>query len=166
MTNTAPLLIAFTAILFAASNPSDVDSPAAFTRLKTLAGKWQADTPMGKAYLDYEVVADGASLVERETYEHMATMLTVYSMDNGRLVLTHYCETGNQPHMRATSFDPATGELKFDFVDAGNLPDKNAMHMHDATFHIVDADHLATAWDMFEGGRTKMLVESQFTRVR
>ena len=42
---------------------------AAFARLKTLVGDWEADTKMGKAHLSYELIAGGTALVEKESAE-------------------------------------------------------------------------------------------------
>ena len=72
--------------IHAADKPdSTIDSRAAFARLKTLVGEWQADTSRGAARLTYELIAGGTSLVERETGENMPAMLTVYHMDGNRL---------------------------------------------------------------------------------
>jgi hypothetical protein len=145
------------------SNPSQ--DAAAFARLKTLAGEWEADTRMGKAHLSYEVIAGGTALVEKETAEQMPAMLTVYHLDGDRLLLTHYCMAGNQPRMRAKTYNAESGELEFQFLDATNLP-AGGGHMHDATFHFVDNDHLATAWEFYENGAPKMKESAQYTRIR
>jgi hypothetical protein len=150
----------------AANAESSIDSTAAFARLKTLLGEWQADTSMGKAHLTYELIAGGTSLVERESAEHMPAMMTVYHMDGNRLLLEHYCMAGNQPRMQARSFDSKTGEVRFQFLDATNLADRNAGHMHNATFRIVDNEHLSSDWEFYEGGRPKNTESFQYTRVR
>jgi hypothetical protein len=161
-------LLLISAAVHAADNPAGrtMDARAAFTRLKVLVGEWQADTSRGKAHVTYELIAGGTSLVERETGENMPAMLTVYHMDGNRLILEHYCMTGNQPRMEARSFDPQTGELRFHFLDATNLAGKNAGHMHNATIRLVDSEHLSTAWEFYEGGQRKSTESSQFTRVR
>lgn len=160
------LLIALSAsvALYAADN--SIDSKATFAHLQTLVGEWQADTSMGKAHLSYELTGGGSALVERESAEHMPAMLTVYHLDGDRLLLTHYCMTGNQPRMQARSFDQKTGELRFQFLDATNLASKEAGHMHNATIRIVDGQHLATEWEFFEGGQRKTTETFQYTRVR
>src|SRR5690349_3118062 len=108
------LLFGTTAGYSAEATPqSGVDATAAFARLKSLAGEWTADTPMGKSHVTYQIIAGGTALVERETAEKMPEMLTVYHLDGGKLILTHYCMAGNQPRMQARAFDPATGEVQF-----------------------------------------------------
>ena len=142
-----------------------VDSAAAFGRLKTLVGEWQSDTKMGKTHLTYELIAGGTVLVERESGEKMPVMLTMYHLDGNRLMLTHYCAAGNQPRMQARSFDPNTGELRFQFLDATNLS-KDAGHMRNATFRFVDNQHFSGEWEFYEGGRLKNSESFEYTRIK
>jgi hypothetical protein len=161
-------LLLISAAVHAGDNPADrtMDSKAAFARLKALVGEWQADTSRGKAHVTYELIAGGTSLMERESAENMPAMLTVYHMDGNRLMLEHYCMTGNQPRMAARSFDAKTGELRFHFLGATNLANKDAGHMHNATIRVVDSEHLSTAWEYHEGGQLKTMEKAEYTRVR
>src|SRR5579884_3672692 len=148
-----------------AASPSN-GAEAAFDKLKTLAGEWEADTSMGKAHLKYETIAGGTALVDRESVADHPPMMTVYHLDGDRIVLTHYCMLGNQPRMQARGLNAETGELHFDFLDATNLTSPAAGHMHNATIRFVDADHIVTSWDFYENGKRKMTETAQFTRVR
>jgi len=155
------------AAMYAAGPKSEsTNDAAAFARLKTLAGEWEADTRMGKAHLSYEVIAGGTALVEKETAEQMPAMLTVYHLDGERLLLTHYCMAGNQPRMQVKAFNPESGEVQFQFLDATNLTGTGAGHMHNATFRVVDNNHLATEWEFYENGQKKFSETAQYTRVR
>jgi hypothetical protein len=73
-------------------------------------------------------------------YDHPVTM---FYLDNDRLVLTHYCDAGNRPRMAArTSPDGKT--LEFDFLDvAGNT---QYGHMEHAVFTFIDANHHTEDW--------------------
>jgi hypothetical protein len=162
----------FATLLMAGAQAADntsgaaIDAKAAFARLKTLAGVWQGDTTMGKARVTYDVIAGGTAVVERDTAERMPEMQTVYHLDGGRLLLTHYCAAGNQPRMQASSFDAKSGELAFRYLDATNLAGNDAGHMHSARIRFVDADHLAASWDFYEGGRLKSTENVEYSRVR
>ena len=92
-------------------------------------------------------------------------MVTVYYIDRGELVLTHYCIAKNQPHMRATLYNPRTGELNFDFVDGGNMTSSDEGHMHSAKIHFIDSDHFSSEWEYMEARSPKFTEVSQFTRV-
>jgi hypothetical protein len=142
------------------------DTRTAFSRLKTLAGEWEADTQMGKVHVTYELVAGGTALVERESGEKMPVMITVYYTDGDRLLLTHYCMAGNQPRMQARRFDAAGGELEFQFLDATNLASPAAGHMHNATIRFVDDRHFNATWQFYEDGKPKMTETAQYARVR
>ncbi|HEY1241795.1 MAG TPA: hypothetical protein VGF16_14625 [Bryobacteraceae bacterium] len=161
----ASLLLAAPAIYGAGSEPAAIDAKAAFDHLRTLVGEWEAKTDNGNYHVTYELIAGGSALVERELAGNM-TMETVYYLDGSRLLLTHYCMLRNQPRMQARKFDPATGEVAFEFLEVTNLSTPGAAHMHNATIRIVDKDHLTSAWQMFEDGRLKSTENFQFTRVR
>jgi hypothetical protein len=150
----------------ASSAGPEVDAKAAFARLKSLAGEWQADTSMGKSHITYEVIAGGATVLERETIANMHDMLTAYHLDGGRLLLTHYCMAGNQPRMQARRYDAKTGELRFEFLDATNLASPQAGHMHNATLRFGDSSHLNADWEFYEGGQSKAHESFEYTRVR
>jgi hypothetical protein len=150
----------------AADVKPNVDAPAAWNKLKSLAGEWEGKGDMGKVYLSYELIAGGTALVERERTDKTPEMLTVYHLDGKRLVLTHYCMAGNQPRMEAKSFNPGTGDLAFDFVDATNMPSPASGHMRSVSMKLIDNTRLSSEWRFFENGKMTMNVTAQYTRVR
>lgn len=161
----ASLLLAAPAVYGAASEPAAIDAKAAFDHLRTLVGEWESKTDREVIHVTYELIAGGSALVEKEVVDNK-TMETIYHLDGSRLLLTHYCMLGNHPRMQARKFDPATGELAFEFLDVTNLASPGAGHMHNVKIRIVDADHLTSEWQMFEGGQLKSTENFQFTRVR
>ena len=120
---------------------------------------------MGKVHVSYELIAGGTSLVEKESGEKMPAMLTVYYLDGDRLLLTHYCMAGNQPRMQARAFNPETGEVAFEFLDATNLAPGGG-HMHNAKIRLADHDHFSSEWEFYENGQRKMAETAQYTRVK
>jgi len=151
----------------AGPNPQNqIDAKAAYARLGTLAGDWEADTSMGKVRVSYELIAGGSALVERDTMEHMPPMETVYYLDGNRLLLTHYCMLGNQPRLEARAYDAKAGSLAFGFLDATNLASPAASHMHNATLRFVDDKHLKSDWELFENGAKKSVETFELARVR
>jgi hypothetical protein len=151
-----PMLLVASAVSTAPMPQKDrLDSKAAFEQLKTLIGEWQADTERGKARVQYELIAGGHTLVERESVGDMPPMLTLYHLDGDRLLLTHHCMLGNQPRMQARSFSAASAELNFEFLDITNLAGEDAGHMRDARFRFVDRNRFVSEWDFYENGRKK-----------
>ena len=160
-----PLLVLFLGAPGIPAATETIDSRAAFARLKTLVGVWQAESSMGKAHVEYELIAGGNTLVERETIGDLPPMLTLYHLDGDRLLLTHHCMLGNQPRMQARAFNPESGELRFDFLDATNLGEA-AGHMHNARFRFVDDNHFVSEWDFYENGQRKSTTTFSYTRTR
>jgi len=157
-----PLLLTLSIPTFAADN----NASAAFDRLKKLAGTWEATTPDGKSErVVYEVIANGTAVIERDAHEG-GTMETVYHLDGDKLVLEHYCMAGNQPRMRASVYNPKTGELAFDFVGVENLSTPNAGYMHHAKFRFVDDNQFAAEWTFFQDGKAKFTETIQSKRIR
>jgi hypothetical protein len=162
----ATLIAASTALPAADLKPAQTtDAGAAFARLKTLVGQWEATTSSGKVHLSYELVSGETALLERESSETMPSMVTLYYVDGGRLLLTHYCMVGNQPRMQAKAFNSGTGELDFQFLDATNLATPGAGHMHNAKIRIVDDSHLVSEWQFYENGKPKFSETAQYTRI-
>ena len=91
-------------------------------------------------------------------------MLTVYTLDGNRVLLTHYCIAHNQPRMEAKALHD--GNLEFRFLDATGLASANTGHMHDVSFHFVDANHLKESWRFFEDGKEKMTENMELARLR
>jgi hypothetical protein len=147
-----------------AAEKVDPKADAAFARLAALVGEWKTDD--GRESLTYELTAGGTALLERETAEGRPAMITLYHRDGDRLVLTHYCMAGNQPRMMARPFDPANGELVFDFVDATNLSSPKAGHMRSVKIRFVDANHIESEWQFHQNGKPSMTVQARYARVR
>ena len=155
------LLSAATIGLAQAATPVPLASSAlAFSRLKTLAGTWKGQASMGMApgaakapvrvslrvtsggdALLHEMVPDGRS---DDPTNGADDPVTIFYLDRGRLLLTHYCDSGkNRPRMVGkVSSDGKT--VSFDFLDVSG--GTKFGHMHRAVFTFVDADHHIEDW--------------------
>ena len=149
-----------------AADKPDTNAAAAFNQLKTLAGSWEATSERGKVTSSYEVISNGSALVERINVPGEGAMLTVYHLDGNRLVLTHYCTAGNQPHMQAEAYDPASNQLAFNFAGGGNLGNANAGHMHNVLFKFAGADTFTANWTFQENGKPRFVENIEYHRVK
>ena len=160
----ALVLATLAIVLPAAAQTSTSDAQAAFERLKQLQGEWQATTPDGKGdHLTYRLIASGSAVEERYTGQH-GDMLTVFTLDGNRILLTHYCMAHNQPRMTATALK--NDDLDFQFLDVAGLATPGTGHMHNASFHFTDANHFSTTWHFVENGKEKFTENIQFARLR
>jgi hypothetical protein len=142
--------VVYLAALSAAAQSSNQNS---FDLMKSLAGKWEGKTDMGSVQVSYKLTAGGSALmseIQSEMHSKCEDMISMIHLDNGRLLLTHYCAAGNQPRMQAKpSSDGKT--ITFDFVDATNLASTESGHMQRVVFTFVDASHHSEEWHVAIG---------------
>jgi hypothetical protein len=133
-----------------------VDAPAAFARLKSLAGDWQGSageaSMAGPMNVRYEVGAGGTIVKETLFHGTGHEMLNVYHLVGKDLVVTHYCTKGNQPQM--TLREVRGDELVFDFTGGTNLDPAKDDHAHSARIAIKGTDQIEEEWTFFAGGKS------------
>ena len=129
------------------------DGPAAFARLQSLAGTWQG-TSGGEdsGRVVYRVTAGGSAVMETLLPGTPHEMVSVYYLDGGDLVLTHYCAAGNQPHLRLDREASTADELVFAPDGGSNLTPERG-YIHDGRIRFVGADRLESAWSFWQGGK-------------
>jgi hypothetical protein len=133
---------------------ADALAPADFGPLTTLIGSWQGTSSDGKTVqVEYHLTSGGSSLLETIRMSGKPDMTTMYHLDRGRLMLTHYCSMGNQPRMSAEMPKASAKTVNFNFVDATNLASPSDPHMHRVTFTFVDQDHVNQDWYLSKEGK-------------
>jgi hypothetical protein len=127
-----------------------------FDAMKSLTGNWSGKNNMGDPVsVSYRVTAGGSALlseIESSMKGQSEDMISMITLDNDRLLLTHYCTAGNQPRMAATA-SPDGKTITFDFVDATNLAGPDAGHMQRVVFTFVDANHHTEDWLFVDHGK-------------
>lgn len=152
------------AVAYAAPRPVN-SATAAFEKLKTLAGTWEASTEKGRVSSSYEVVSNGSAILERVKVPGESEMITMYHLDGNHVVLTHYCTAGNQPRMETTGLD-GNGQLVFNFAGGGNLSDPNAGHMHHAVLKFGGPDDFTYDWTFQQDGKPRFTENIHYVRVK
>jgi hypothetical protein len=135
------------------------DAQKSFDKLKTLAGSWQGQVATFPPQAEIEGKLMQVSL--RATSMGNALMhemtgagrpddpITMLYVDDGRLLLTHYCDAGNRPRMTG-KMSPDGKTVEFDFLDvAGGT---HYGHMHHALFTFVDENHHIEDWTYMQPG--------------
>ncbi|HVR30261.1 MAG TPA: hypothetical protein VMS86_12095 [Thermoanaerobaculia bacterium] len=162
------LTIALTALvstLAMAAQPPE-DGKTAFADLKALGGLWegpvtttppQAEVEGQLATVSLRVTSRGHALMHDMKMEGIPdNPITMFYVDEGSLLLTHYCDAGNRPRMQGRA--AADGKtIEFELLDLTGGDHHG--HMHRAQFTLVDADHHVEEW-------TYMLPNGQPVRAR
>jgi hypothetical protein len=137
-------------ILAAAAVAAETDAQKSFDKVKQLAGTWEGKGSNGQPVrVSYRVISGGSAVLSEIGEQDMITM---FHMDGNRLLMTHYCGSGNQPRMQATA-SPDGKTIAFEFVDATNLASPQGGHMHRMVLTIADVDHHSEEWDWFQDGK-------------
>jgi hypothetical protein len=129
------------------------DAQKSFDKLKTLAGSWEgtahvADNPKEDAlmHVTFRVTSMGNTIMHEMKGSGPEDPITMLTVDGDRLLLTHYCDAGNQPRMVGT-VSPDGKTITFNFIDATNLQPAQGGHMQRAIFTFIDPDHHTEQWE-------------------
>jgi hypothetical protein len=88
-----------------------------------------------------------------EIIGHGETMVSMFHLDGpNRLLMTHYCATGNQPRMTASA-SPDGKTITFNFLDVTNLATPDAGHMDHVVIAALDANHHSEEWHFADHGK-------------
>lgn len=142
-------------------------SQAQFQTLRSLAGDWIGTASGGGESHPVETrfrLTGNGSVVSETLFpgsEH--EMVSMYHLDGASLMHTHYCSAGNQPRMVA---EPSGNghTIHFAFLDATNLPDPKAEHMHEMKLHVIDANHIEEWWTGYVDGKADHTAHFTLTR--
>jgi hypothetical protein len=151
------LVIAAAAAIVLSQEPPNTpieksDAQKAFMKLKALAGSWEGvlsgtGTPFDGSTMHFtlRVTSTGNALLHEMTGlpGRPDDPITMFYLDEDRLLLTHYCDAGNRPRMTGkASSDGKT--LEFDLLDVAGSTQKG--YMRHVVFTLIDADHHAEDW--------------------
>src|SRR5215475_8388995 len=150
------VLVAAMAVLGGAAraNNEKTSGALAFDQLKTLVGEWEGKTASGPVKITYTLVSGGTALMERIQPANEAEMITMYSADGDRIVVTHYCSEGNQPSMKTETLKAKANKYSFTLVSVSGLKSPDAGHMTGLVLTLIDKDHLKQDWTYTDKGKT------------
>ena len=138
-----------------------------FGLMKELVGVWEGEADMGKGQeqfkITYELTSAGNAIVEKFAAGQPHEMVTVYYDFNGKLVLTHYCSLGNQPHMELVP--SGDGVLRFALSEkAPNLVSLQETHMHAHSIAMDGKNSMTQTWTLYDKGAKANEVVVKLTR--
>jgi hypothetical protein len=155
------------------TNPEAVAAARSwFDRLKTLAGTWQGTVTTDPAIpemtgevatITMKVTSSGNAVMHQTTRARAAdNPLTIFYLEGDRLLLTHYCDSGNRVRMEGKPSDDGN-TVTFEFVDL-NGPMQHG-HMNRAVFSLLDAERHVEEWSYVLPNGARIKVGGQLRRV-
>src|SRR5215813_10699290 len=154
MKKTIAVSVVLTVAAISAAAQSNTQN--SFNLMKSLAGTWEGKNQMGDLVgVSYRMTGGGSALMSEISTSkpgHNDDMISMIHLDNGRLLLTHYCSAGNQPRMAAT-VSPDGKSVTFDFVDGTNITGVQPGHMRRVIFTFIDDNHHTEEWHFATPGK-------------
>ncbi len=152
-------LVILAAIAIAATTAfAQTDAQKAFNAIKNMPGTWEQHSPDGHTLQVTFKVVSGGSAVMSKILDSKEDMISMIHLDGpNRLLLTHYCGTGNQPRMQA-SLSPDGKTITFNYVDATNLATPDAGHMQRMVLTVLDENHHTEEWTFVDHGKAHKAV--------
>jgi hypothetical protein len=144
--NTRRVSLFLTLLLISTAALAQSAAQKSFEQLKALAGSWEGTLDGQTLQVSLRVTSKGNALLHEMKGSGPDDPITLFHLDGERLLLTHYCDAGNQPRMVAT-ISPDGKTIVFDFVDATNLLSSQMGHMQRVTFTFIDPDHHTEKWE-------------------
>jgi len=143
--------------------PNSVNS---FEQLKALAGEWDAELPgYGKLSNTIRLVSNGTA-IEETIGTPADNEISIYTLDRGRILLTHFCAMtadGHQVRLETAGLMGKPDNLLFAFVGATNLHRRSAPHMRKVFLTFADPAHFSEKWTKTENGKDTVF-ELNFVR--
>jgi hypothetical protein len=138
---------------FSSGVRAQTSAQAALEKIKALEGDWVVKTTAGQELKSSFRVTSGGGTVMQLMGEGREEMPTLYHMDNGRLMVTHYCAANNQPRMVLATAESSETTLQFRFLDVTNLRSPETGHMREVAFRFLGPDRLRQEWTYRENGK-------------
>ena len=148
------LLAALVATSAFAQTSSPTDAQKAFAAIKNMPGTWESKASDGRVLqVTFKVTAGGSAVMSEIMGQGPEDMITMFHLDGpNRLLMTHYCGSGNQPRMQG-SLSPDGKTITFNFVDATNLATPDAGHMQRLVLTLLDDNHHTEEWTYLDHGK-------------
>jgi hypothetical protein len=130
---------------------STATSVSAMDRIKRLEGSWWGNihefkTPASAAFA---VSSSGSAVREIMGAGTEHEMTNMYHLDGDRVVVTHYCGSGNQPRMVSTQIEE--NRILFELDSVSNYQSKKEHCMGRLELEFDGNDHLVQKWTSFGG---------------
>lgn len=147
--------------------------PAEFDQVKALVGTWKGtashmggdkpDKPM-EVTNTFELTSNGSAILEKICAGTPHEMVSVYCVEGGKLMMTHYCSVGNHPIMSLES--NKDNEMDFAVKGHAGLGSAKEMHMHGMNIVWKDPDHIVEQWTLYDKGKVMTHSDFELTRVK
>jgi hypothetical protein len=127
---------------------SAIMSTPQWEQVKALAGEWDGYVLEGEKRIptkaSIRLTGDGSAVMHWLDSGSPHEMITMFHMDHGDLLATHYCSAHNQPRFKAVPGGNAA-RIAFEFKDGTNIHPGDG-YMKRLVVVVLDPDHHDEEW--------------------
>ena len=149
------------------SHGSAIVSTPQWERIKALVGEWEGYVLEGDKKIptkaSMRLTGDGSAVMHWLDAGTPHEMVTMFHMDGGDLLATHYCSAHNQPRFKAAPGADAA-RIAFEFKDGTNIRPGDGF-MKRLVITVLDGDHHDEEWT-FDANGTLGTATFHMTRVK
>jgi hypothetical protein len=150
------LVMSLTLIPVYSQGEDSVTQAELYSRLKNLSGVWRGRSTKGwENTAKYHLIARETAILETSEFVDSPgiSMASVFLLKGDQLLLTHFCEAGNHPVLKATGSEQNGKKITFEFVEGTNIPTRDTGHMDKLILEFQDADHFTSQWSWYSKGK-------------
>jgi hypothetical protein len=120
------------------SSSSFADGKAALDLFKSLKGAWtiQENGKPLPIKMNYDLGSRDTVVMEQFGKE-----LSVFYVDKNELLITHFCNRGNQPRLRLAK-GKISNTYEFEMIDVTNLESQDDSHVQKIIYRVLDQMHI------------------------
>jgi hypothetical protein len=147
--------------------PAKVDAQQAFAKLKALAGTWQQRSTKGwEGKSSIRVIARGSAVMMSNEFTDAPGegMATLFFIDGERLLVTHYCEAGNQPTLAARGASADGRRIYFTLENATGIDKPSEGRMDALILTFGGTDSYSEQWTFRREGKQQWMEEIELRR--
>ena len=137
-----------------------------FQQMTHLVGTWKGTGEMhgkpSQIVTSFRVTSGGTVIEENLMPGTPEEMVDMYTDENGKLTMTHYCTMGNQPHLVLKKSTPT--EIALEMSSGAGIDVSKDHHMHALTLEFPDANHLTEKWTSYHDGKPGEVVVFKLAR--
>lgn len=152
--NALLLICAVASIILGTGASPPGKTPGGFERLKGLVGSWKGTDSRGSGLsATFRLIADETAIMETLVRgEANETIVRMFYVDNGVLMLTQYGTRGNQPRMRIDRQKSNDIRLVFSLLDNAEPAGENRIQIRDLVMEQRGRSLLTESWTVRTGG--------------
>ena len=113
-------------------------------RFKALEGDWSGKFADGKEInVTYTTFSGGNAVMETFRLPDGTDMRSIYHLNGDKLMMTHYCESGNQPRLQSRPLTESK-DITLNFLDITNVGDpKMSSYLYRVAFHLDNQNQIS-----------------------